>query len=174
VDGNGHRVVLVGMDKIPPLLRTVSMGCGPSALAVGTDSGRVFVANYADGSVSVLDAHIGTVQRPVAVGRNPDAVAVDTRTGRVFGANGNVGGTETGSISVLDAGSGTLLRTVGVGHAPRAIAVHERTGHVFVTNSGDNARGAAWVCAGAGAGGTSDAGSAMPAPLRWPAGLTSS
>src|SRR5262249_21297381 len=97
----------------PPVLRSVGVGQGPSALAVGADSGHVFVANYADGSVSVLDARSGELLRTVPVGTFPDAVAVAERTGRVFVANMG-----DASVSVLDAHSGTLLRTTAVGQGP--------------------------------------------------------
>src|SRR5438067_4004534 len=107
----------------PPVVRTVAVGLGPSAVAVAEDSGRVFVANYNDGSVSVLDARSGDFLRTVPVGTAPDALAVDERTGRVFVAN-----LSDDSVSVLDAHSGDLLRTTAVGQGPTALAVDERAG----------------------------------------------
>src|SRR5438552_473478 len=65
----------------PPLVRTVPVGQGPTALALDQRTHRVFVANSDDNTVSVLDADRGTLLRTVAVGRYPDAVAVDARTG---------------------------------------------------------------------------------------------
>jgi YVTN family beta-propeller protein len=120
----------------PPLVRTVTVGQGPIALAVDPRRHHVFVANSLGHSVSVLDARSGALLRTVAVGPDPDAVAVDTRTHRVFVANGNFAG--AGSVSVLDGATGELVRTVAVGNTPWAVAVDERAGHAFVANSSDD------------------------------------
>jgi YVTN family beta-propeller protein len=101
----------------------------------------VYVVNNGDNSLSILDAHSGTLLQTVAVGQNPDAVAVDARKGRVYVASqgatdaaGNPVG--PGSVEVLDARSGQIMRTITVGVAPNAIAVDERTGDAFVVNAG--------------------------------------
>src|SRR5437763_6332424 len=60
-----------------PLLRTVSVGVGPSALAVDPRSHQLFVVNALDASVSVLDARSGDLRHTVGGGMMPDAVAVD-------------------------------------------------------------------------------------------------
>ena len=64
-----------------PLLHTVSVGVGPSALAIDPRSHHVFVVNTLDASVSVLDARTGDLRHTVAVGAMPDAVVVDARMG---------------------------------------------------------------------------------------------
>ncbi len=86
LDGYGGRV-----------LRAVSLGANPSALAVDERRGRVFVAVIGDsdfgrpyyppkgpGSVTVLDAHSGNALRTVTVGVNPFELVVAAPAGRVF------------------------------------------------------------------------------------------
>jgi len=116
----------------------------PVTPVVDARTGRVFVANDASGTVSVLDARGGALLRTVTVGRHPFVMAVDGRSSRVFvtslGAMDAAGRlTGPGSVSVLDAQSGMLLRTVPVGVEPAVIAVDERAGRAFVVNvAGDS------------------------------------
>lgn len=94
---------------LPWVLRTVKVGKEPVALAVDTSTGRVFVANSAGKSVSILDARDGAVVRTVPVGKGPDGLALDARTHRVFVANG-----ESNTVSILSlAMSGWMLSPAG-------------------------------------------------------------
>jgi len=66
------------------LLRTVSVGGGPTAVAVAERSGHIFVGNSNADTVSMLDARTGPVLRTARMEHSPPrAVAVDDRTGRV-------------------------------------------------------------------------------------------
>src|SRR5438067_11682396 len=71
----------------------VPVGASPSHVTVDARTGRAFVTNSSDSSLSVLDARSGTILRTVAVGAAPSALAVNAHTGRVF---------------VVNAGSGTV------------------------------------------------------------------
>src|ERR671936_46525 len=126
------------------LLRTVAVGRDPLALAVDERTGHVFVAKNelglqdqlslalnccprGKGSVTVLDARSGAIQRTVHVGLSPLAIGVDQRTGRAFVINQN-----SESVSVLDTRSGALVHTTNIGSDLFALAVDEQTGRVFV------------------------------------------
>jgi YVTN family beta-propeller protein len=88
------------------VLRALSVGAAPVAVAVDQSTGRAFVATD-DNSVSVLDTESGDVVRTVAVGSLPRAIAVDPQTGRAFVVN-----TGDNTISVLDTRRAVVLRTV--------------------------------------------------------------
>jgi DNA-binding beta-propeller fold protein YncE len=70
------------------------VGPAPLALAVDTRSRRVFVVNQGsydakgyttqDGSISVLDALMGTILRTVPLLGNAGPIVVDERAGRAF------------------------------------------------------------------------------------------
>ncbi len=90
------------------LLRTVTVGKTPQALAVDARTGRAFVAVAGPldrdgftakepGSIVVLDSVTGAIQGRVAAGYNPHVIVTNTRTGRVF-----VGNSQDNTISVLD------------------------------------------------------------------------
>ena len=107
-----------------------------TASAVDERTGRVFICDTDNKTVSILDAASGRLLRTTPVGVTPSAVAVDERTGRVFVAN------EDGqSVGVLDAASGALLRTVPIGRYLHDVAVDRRAGTVLVAATGKDAAG---------------------------------
>src|SRR5918912_4484506 len=139
------------------LLRTVAVGRDPLALAVDERTGHVLVANndlglqdqlslalnccpHGKGSLTMLDARSGAIQRTVRVGLSPLDIAVDERVGRAFVVSYG-SDTRTGRLSVLDTHSGTVVRTVTVGLLPQDVAVDERTGRVFVAGEDRGGRG---------------------------------
>lgn len=116
-----------------PIIRTTIVGKGPLAMVADTQLGHVFVANYLDGTVSILDASTGIVRRRTRrVASRPSIIAVDQRTGRVFVTSQRY----NGSVSALDVATGALLHTAPLGVAIQQIAVNERTGRVFVSGFG--------------------------------------
>jgi len=146
----GHGSVSVLDAASGTVLKAVSVGDAPDALALDERSGRVFVANLGPldvdtgvpsgaGSVSMLDATSGVVLRTVAVGVFPAGLAVDVRSGRVFVLNL---GTKTGlryapgprrsEVSTLDATTGTPVRTTAVGNASGQIGVAATNDRVFI------------------------------------------
>lgn len=124
-----------------PVLRTIAVGQSPAALAVDERTGRAFVVNSGDNTVSVLDTRTATLLRTVGVGWAPLAIAVDERAGRVFVVNASARYLATGSVSVLDAASGRLVNTTAVGVTPYAAAIDQRAGRVFVLATGAGPRG---------------------------------
>jgi YVTN family beta-propeller protein len=57
--------------SVGPLVRTVTVGRDPLTVAIAVHPGRIFVTNSGSNTVSVLDAHSGTVLRTIPVGRTP-------------------------------------------------------------------------------------------------------
>ncbi len=111
------------------LLRNTGVGKSPSALAIDSQTARVFVLNRDSQAVSVLDGGNGQLLRNTGVGKSPSALAIDSQTARVFVLN-----QDSQAVSVLDAHSGTLLRNTGVGKSPSALAIDSQTARVFVLN----------------------------------------
>jgi YVTN family beta-propeller protein len=110
---------------------TAVVGAGAAGLTIVERTGRAFVLNAVDDSVSVLDARDGTALRTVRVGAFPVADAVDARDRQVWVAN-QAGNT----VSILDAHTGADLATVPVGVAPSAIVVDGAIGRAYVLNGG--------------------------------------
>lgn len=115
------------------LRRTSAVGTSPYALALDAAAGRVFVANQADKSLSILDGY----GRPLATVRllgTPTALALDGPTRHLF-VVGDRGVGTAGVVSILDVDRGAVLRTVPVGDGPLAVAVDAATNRIFVAAS---------------------------------------
>jgi YVTN family beta-propeller protein len=89
---------------------------------VDFSSGRVFVANYANNNVSVLDGVGNTVLGTVNVNPHPQAIAVDSSNHKVY-----VASTQAGTTTVLDGTNNSVLGKVKTGRAPFAIAVNPKS-----------------------------------------------
>ncbi len=110
-----------------PILRTVTIGHAPYwTLALDARTGRAFVFNRQDGTLSVLDTQSGALLRTVTLAPGNVWMAVAQRAGRVF-----VSGYDTGTITMLDARTGAVLRSVADG-TDMGLAVDEQTNHVLV------------------------------------------
>jgi YVTN family beta-propeller protein len=133
------------------LFPTSQVGMAPQAITLDPSTGTLYVANFVDNTVSVIQAASCDASNqsgcrdepPVAtVGTDPTAVAVDAANSTVYVAN-----FEDSTVSVVDAATCNLTRltgcarpaaTVHVGDAPSSVAVDTATNTVYVTNSGDD------------------------------------
>lgn len=127
----------------------------PAASAAPFD----YVANYADGTMSVIDLSTNTVVTTIpnaaaatssapavaGIGRNPLGVAINPAGTRVYVANyGDSTDVKTpGTVAVVDADPSsatrnTVIATIAVGVRPETIAVHPGGTLAYVTNSVGN------------------------------------
>jgi YVTN family beta-propeller protein len=143
---------------------TVTVGGAPSSVAVDQRTDTIYVPNFNDGTVSVINGATcnasntsGCGQTPpvVTVGGLPLIAAVDQATDTVYVTN--VGGN---TVSVIDgatcnatntSGCGQVPQTVTVGSTGRGIAVDQPTDTVYAATSGPGGNGPdqLWVINGA-------------------------
>jgi YVTN family beta-propeller protein len=105
----------------------------PDAVAVDESANKVYVANYAADSVTVID---GATMKPVAtvaVGHLPQALAVDGKRHLVFVAN-----THSNNVTVIDGATDRALATIATGTNPYAVAVDPESGDAYVANYGSH------------------------------------
>jgi YVTN family beta-propeller protein len=111
----------------------------------------MYVANYDDGTVSVIDTTTNTVIYtdpstpeidPITVGNLPQGIAYDSENERMYVAN-----YDDGTVSVIDTTTNTVIYTdpstpeidpITVGGGPRGIAYDSGNERMYVTNNGDN------------------------------------
>ena len=99
---------------------------GVHGIAVAENTGRGFVSDGRDNSVTIFD--LKTLKRlgDVKVGKNPDAIIYDPATKRVFAFNGG-----SSDASVIEAESGKIAATIALGGKPE-FAAADGKGMVFV------------------------------------------
>jgi YVTN family beta-propeller protein len=88
--------------------KSVPVGREPVSLAVNTTTGKAYIANGGDGTVSVLDGRSDAVIATVAIGNRPYSIAVNSVTGKVYATH-----TYDDRLSILDGATNaaTSLKT---------------------------------------------------------------
>ena len=133
-----------------PLVSTIHLGFGPSAVLMDEATGRAFVVGDGRGGVevAVLNARTGRVVRVRSLGRSHlipwqegTPAAVDPGTGRVFlptatGKPAGDGDPATGLclVRVLDGRTGAQLRTIPAGYAPVGVTLAARARRLFLAD----------------------------------------
>jgi YVTN family beta-propeller protein len=111
---------------------TIPVGNGPDGIATDPATGNVYVANFTDGTVSVISGASGIVTATIPVGAGPADVVTDPVDGNVYVAN-----SIDGTVSVINEASGNVTATVPVGTHPTGLGVDPANGNVYVANNGD-------------------------------------
>ncbi len=120
----------LGGKGIASTQRSVRVGEAPVALAVNPRTKRVYVANRASGTLSVLDEQAGAVVATIPVGARPFAVVADPVTNRVVVSN-----TFNDAMTIVD-GATNATATLQAGGAD-AMLVPKVGGHVLMTGYED-------------------------------------
>jgi len=112
---------------------TIPMGAGPRAVAVDPNAHTVYVANFWEATVSVIDGFAKKVTATVPVEQiSPSAgLAVDPNTHTVYVAVNN------DALAVIDGTTHAVTATVPIGKKPSNVAVDPGTHRVYVTNPDD-------------------------------------
>ena len=77
---------------------------------------KVYVGNFKDNTVSVIDTTTGTVVATVPVAAGPDGIAITPNGGTVF-----VSGSNASTMSVIDAATDRIAQTIEVGKGPQGV-----------------------------------------------------
>jgi YVTN family beta-propeller protein len=111
---------------------TLSAGEIPCAIAVNAQANLLYVANYGDNSISVIDQATGRKTATVAVGRHPKAIAFDASRNLVYVAN-----TSDGTVTAIDAANNGVVATLQAGKNPYALAVVPGSSRLYVANEAE-------------------------------------
>jgi len=115
------------------VVATVPVSFGPAAVTYDSSKDEVFVANFFDNTVSVIDDTTNNVTATIPVGSGPIGVTYDSSKGEVFVTN-----FFDNTVSVIDDTNNNVTATIPVGSSPRGIAYDSGKAEIFVSNSADN------------------------------------
>jgi YVTN family beta-propeller protein len=104
----------------------IPVGKLPCAVALNAETHKLYVVNYEDQTLSVIDIAKAKVVSVLPLGDHPQAIAVDARRNRIYVANvhGN-------SVTVIDGSRDAIVATYPAGQNPYALAVDVDTGHLY-------------------------------------------
>lgn len=116
------------------LITAVPTGSKPVALALNSNTNKIFVVNQDSNNVTVIDAVTNGVAAVVAVGQSPAAVAVNPATNKAYIVNsgGNTG------VTVIDGANYSTASIVTGAKTPLAAVVNPNTNRVYVANQNSN------------------------------------
>ena len=86
--------------------------------AAPTQPAKVYVGNFKDNTVSVIDTDAGKVVATVPVSAGPHGMAI-TQDGRTV----YISGDGSSSLDVIDTATNKVVKTINVGKAPNGIAL---------------------------------------------------
>jgi YVTN family beta-propeller protein len=113
------------------LTATIPVGKGPRRIVVDPDTHDMYVTNFDDGTVSVIDPDTHAVATTIPVGVKPWYMVVDAALHAIYVLN--VG---DGTVSVIDTTRQAVKATIAVGESAGSIAIDPTTHIVYVANTG--------------------------------------
>ncbi len=129
---NANRVSVINI-ATGAVVKTISVGSQPSAVAISPTAKRAYVTNRASGTVTVVNTDTNTVVgSAIRVGTSPQDVAVNTAGTQVFVANNG-----SSSVSVIEPNLSNKVTTISLGFgnsAPTAIALSADGTRAYVTH----------------------------------------
>jgi YVTN family beta-propeller protein len=111
----------------------IKVGANPKGLVVSRGGTRIYVANEADNTVSVIDTDTNTGLASISVGRGPNAVALSPDGARLYVTN-----SLENTLSVIDTTTNTATHRLRVGRYPHGIALSPDGSRIYVANLGDD------------------------------------
>jgi YVTN family beta-propeller protein len=99
-----------------PVIATIAVS-GPTGAAVNSLNNRVYVTNFEDNTVTVINGGANKVTATIPVGHHPAAIAVNPVTNTVYAANFIPDRT----VSVIDGQTKEVTATIPVGRNPYAV-----------------------------------------------------
>ncbi|HEX4710451.1 bifunctional YncE family protein/alkaline phosphatase family protein [Phenylobacterium sp.] len=132
---------IVGFDaKSGAIAKRVRVGVSPYELTLSQDGKRLFVSNWGDKSVSVVDVAAQKVIKTIKVGFNPNDMVL-APDGRLFVACSNentVYVIDTRTLEVLETISTSLYPQAPEGSTPNSLALDRKRQLLFVANADNN------------------------------------
>lgn len=111
---------------------SVNTGSGPRGLAISRDGSRLYVANEADGSVSVIDTAANAAVATVTVGSQPTDVTVNDTRSRAY-----VSAAAESKVYVIDTSTAAVIATASTGLNPIGVSVTPDGKFYYAANQGD-------------------------------------
>ncbi len=102
---------------------TLGVGLGPSSVAYNASGSRLYVSNYTDRSVSIIDAPNARNLLTVGVPANPLGLVTNPSGSRVYVMHDNSNGAAS-QLSVIDTSSNQVIATIPLAGNPQWLAAN--------------------------------------------------
>jgi YVTN family beta-propeller protein len=114
-------------------LTTVTVGLEPVRAAYDSTNQNIYVSDFGQASVSVIDTRNNTVVSTIPVGSGPAGLVFDPYNNEIYVTN--FGST---TVSVIDGSKNSVIGTLSVGAQPDGVTFSSATGDIYISNYGSN------------------------------------
>jgi YVTN family beta-propeller protein len=120
---------LWGMTQVGHTL--IPTGGMPCALAASIESETLFIANYGDGSITIVDTKTNRVVDTIHIGGRLQAIATDAGNGVVYVADA-----QSRKVITIDVKTRSSKGVANLSESPYALVVNRRTHAVYAATTG--------------------------------------
>jgi YVTN family beta-propeller protein len=125
----GANIAAIDMDTGSYVL--IPTGGMPCALAASIESEMLFIANYGDGSITIVDTKTNRVVDTIHIGGRLQAIATDAGNGVVYVADA-----QNRKVITIDVKTRRSKGVANLSESPYALAVNQRTHAVYAATTG--------------------------------------
>ena len=115
----------------------ITVGSEPTDIGVNSFTNTIYVANFEDNTVSVINGKNNTKIKDIEVGKGPTAIGINRQTDTTYVANYG-----DNTVSVINGKNNTKIKDIEVGKGPTAIGINQNTffdvDSIYVANRLDN------------------------------------
>ena len=111
----------------------VCQWCDPSGMAFNPMNGRIYLANFGMGKVSVISDTTNNIVATITVGSNPFGALYDPLNQKVY-----ISDYSSAVLSKIDPATNTVIANLSAGNGPWNIALDTVNGLLYITNLGSN------------------------------------
>lgn len=111
---------------------TIGYGKTPHQVEVNEETDMVYVSNFNNQSISVIDGSTNEIKSTVPVGVDPQGIAINSAANIIYVI------TYAGEVSVIDGLTLEPKGKIAVGQHPERAAFNNNDGLLYVTNTGSN------------------------------------
>src|SRR2546426_98557 len=111
----------------------VCQWCDPSGMAFNPGNGRIYLANFGMGKVSVISDTTNNIVATITVGSNPFGALYDPLNQKVY-----ISDYSSAVLSKIDPVTNTVIANLSAGNGPWNIALDTVNGLLYVTNLGSD------------------------------------
>jgi YVTN family beta-propeller protein len=122
---------IAAIDPLNDKTQNLPTGAMPCAIAVNSKTGDIYVANYADGTVTILSKK--RKSSSVRVSAQPQALALDEAAGLLY-----VASPQQNTVTVIDTRTAQTLRTFRDVDHPYAVTFSPVTHQAYAINEGES------------------------------------
>ncbi len=111
----------------------VGNGIDPVAIAINTNTNRIYTANESSGNVSVIDSVTNEVIALIDVGDTPSDIKISPISNTVYVSNSG-----SNDVTLIEGETNLVINTIAVGNSPKGIAINLVNNRIYVVNQDSN------------------------------------